>query len=117
MKGPSLMRAAQLVGKRDYRVVEVETPSPDDSQVLVRITHVGICGSDSSFWKLSHTLNELHPLPAPPGSHGHEAVGRVVRVGRKVRGVREGDQVVRINLVADLKRHPEWRRALIRTAV
>ena len=95
------MQAAQLVGEHDYRIVEVETPVPDDSQVLVKITHVGICGSDSSFWKLSHTLNELHPLPAPPGSHGHEAVGRVVRLGRKVRGVREGDQVVRINLVAD----------------
>lgn len=95
------MKAAQLVGERDYRVVEVEIPAPNDSQALVKITHVGICGSDSSFWKLSHTLNELHPLPAPPGSHGHEAVGRVVQVGRKVRDVREGDQVVRINLVAD----------------
>jgi len=95
------MRAAQLVGKRDYRIVEVETPVPDENQVLVRLTHVGICGSDSSFWTLSHTLNELHPLPAPAGSHGHEAVGRVVKVGRNVRGVRTGDQVVRINLVAD----------------
>jgi threonine dehydrogenase-like Zn-dependent dehydrogenase len=92
------MRAAQLVGERDYRMVEVETPVPDDNQVLVRITHVGICGSDSSFWKLSHTLNELHPLPAPPGSHGHEAVGRVVEVGRNVGGVRVGDQVVRIDV-------------------
>ena len=95
------MIAAQLVGECDYRIVEVQTPVPDDRQVLVRITHVGICGSDSSFWKLSHTLNELHPLPAPPGSHGHEAVGRVVQVGREMRGVRIGDQVVRINLVAD----------------
>jgi threonine dehydrogenase-like Zn-dependent dehydrogenase len=95
------MQAAQLVGERDYRIANVKTPVPEDNQVLVRITHVGICGSDSSFWKLSHTLNELHPLPAPPGSHGHEAVGRVVRAGRAVRGVRVGDQVVRINLVAD----------------
>jgi L-iditol 2-dehydrogenase len=95
------MKAAQLVGERDYRIVEVETPVPNDHQVLVGITHVGICGSDSSFWKLSHTLNELHPLPAPPGSHGHEAVGQVVQAGREVRGVRVGDQVVRINLVAD----------------
>jgi len=95
------MKAAQLVGERDYRIAEVETPAPNDHQVLVGITHVGICGSDSSFWKLSHTLNQLHPLPAPPGSHGHEAVGRVVKAGRNVRGVRVGDQVVRINLVAD----------------
>ena len=96
------MRAAELVGERDYRIVKVETPVPNGHQVLVGITHVGQCGSDSSFWKLSHTLNEiLHPLPAPPGSHGHEAVGRVVQVGRNVRGVRVGDQVVRINRVAD----------------
>jgi L-iditol 2-dehydrogenase len=95
------MKAAQLVGERDYRIVEVDTPIPGKDQVLVKITHVGICGSDSSFWKLAHTLNELHPLPAPPGSHGHEAVGRVVEVGRDVHGVRVGDQVVRINLVAD----------------
>src|SRR4030065_958618 len=94
------MKAAQLVGERDYRIVEVGTPVPNDDQVLVRITRVGICGSDNSFWKLSHTLNELHPLPAPPGSHGHEAVGRVVPAGRKVRGGRVGDQGGRINLVA-----------------
>jgi threonine dehydrogenase-like Zn-dependent dehydrogenase len=98
---PRKMRAARLVGERDYRIIEVETPFPNDHQVLVAITHVGICGSDSSFWKLSHTLNDLHPLPAPPGSHGHEAVGRVVRAGRKVLGTCAGDQVVRINLVAD----------------
>jgi L-iditol 2-dehydrogenase len=98
---PKKMRAARLVGERDYRMIEAATPLPNDHQVLVKITHVGICGSDSSFWKLSHTLNELHPLPAPPGSHGHEAVGRVVQAGPKVRGVRVGDQVVRINLVAD----------------
>src|SRR5512139_4116459 len=99
-RGGARMRAAQLVGELDYRIVEVETPVPNDDQVLVGITHVGICGSDSSFWKLSHTLNELDPLPAPPGSHGHEAVGRVVRAGRNVRRVSVGDQVVRINLVA-----------------
>jgi L-iditol 2-dehydrogenase len=95
------MKAAQLVGERDYRIVEAGMPVPNEHQVLVRITHVGICGSDSSFWKLSHTLNQLHPLPAPPGSHGHEAVGQVVQAGREIRGVRVGDQVVRINLVAD----------------
>lgn len=94
------MQAAQLVGLRDYRIVRAPVPEPAEDQALVRITHVGICGSDSSFWKLKHTLNELHPLPAPPGSHGHEAVGRVERVGSKMRGVRVGDQVVRINLVA-----------------
>jgi L-iditol 2-dehydrogenase len=95
------MTAAQLVGLRDYRIVRAPAPEPGDDQALVRITHVGICGSDSSFWKLKHTLNELHPLPAPPGSHGHEAVGRVERVGKNVRGVAVGDQVVRINLVAE----------------
>ncbi len=98
--GDGTMLAAQLVGLRDYRMVRVPVPEMADDQVLVRITHVGICGSDSSFWKLKHTLNELHPLPTPPGSHGHEAVGVVERVGKDVQGVAVGDQVVRINLVA-----------------
>lgn len=98
---PSTMRAAQLVGSRDYRLVETPVPAPGPGQALVRITHVGICGSDLSFWQLRHTLNELHPPPAPPGSHGHEAAGVIVEVGARVRGVRVGDRVVRINLVRD----------------
>jgi len=98
---PATMRAAQLVGLRDYRIVDAPVPAPAADQALVRITHVGICGSDLSFWRLRHTLNALHPPPAPPGSHGHEASGVVVETGRRLRGVRVGDRVVRINLVRD----------------
>jgi threonine dehydrogenase-like Zn-dependent dehydrogenase len=60
----------------------------DDSDVIVAVETAGICGSD------------LHPyLGRERGLDqgtimGHEFVGRVVEVGRSVRGFRRGDRVV-----------------------
>lgn len=93
------MKAAHLKGYRRFDIVETKIPRIGDNQALVKITHIGICGSDRGMWDNHHFFNELYRWEDfKPGEHGHEAVGTVVEVGRNVKNVKAGDQVVRINL-------------------
>ena len=84
------MRAALLEQPgQDLLVVDdVEIdPSPRAGEVLVRMTHCGVCHSDLHF--VDGTL------PAPmPIVLGHEAAGVVEAVGAGVFGLAEGDKVI-----------------------
>lgn len=40
------MKAARLVGPRQFEILEVDTPTPKPGEVLVRIEYASICGSD-----------------------------------------------------------------------
>lgn len=44
------MRAFVINGKQDGQVGEVPTPEPGPGQVRLRISYVGICGSDLHYW-------------------------------------------------------------------
>src|SRR6266567_1146240 len=65
-----------------------------DDDVLVQILRVGVCGTDRHV--ISQSIGGMRGLP--PGDDylvvGHEAVGRVLRVGAGVRSLRAGDLVV-----------------------
>jgi (R,R)-butanediol dehydrogenase/meso-butanediol dehydrogenase/diacetyl reductase len=83
------MRAAVLVEGGRFAVREVPTPEPTGNQVLVRVSHCGICGSD------------LHALRAGTLAQGailgHEIAGVVEAVGPKVRGLEAGDRVTTLS--------------------
>jgi alcohol dehydrogenase (NADP+) len=65
------------------------TPKPfEDTDVDIKITHCGICGSDL------HTLRSGWAPASYPVCVGHEIVGTAVRVGSKVEnGIKVGDRV------------------------
>lgn len=44
------MRRLSIFGKEDIRLEEEETPEPEEGQVRIRVTHVGICGSDLHYY-------------------------------------------------------------------
>lgn len=67
-------RAAVLHGPRDLRLERVPMPRLKPSDVLVRVTLAGICGSDL------HRYMGDRPA-AYPVTPGHECVGEVVQVG------------------------------------
>ena len=83
------MRAVTWQGRTDMQVVDVPDPvleAPTD--VIVRITSTGLCGSDL------HLYDPLTPFMTAGDVVGHEPMGVVVEVGPEVRTVRTGDRVV-----------------------
>jgi propanol-preferring alcohol dehydrogenase len=81
------MKAFQLVGEHETRVMEVPVPEPGPGQVLVEVASAGLCHSD---------LHLIHAprLPTCPFTFGHETAGRVAQLGAGVIGLETGEPVV-----------------------
>ena len=81
------MRAAVFRGPGEIAVEEVERPQrQSERDVIVRVTHTAICGSDLWFYRGDSDREA--------GSRvGHEPMGIVEEVGEDVRRVSEGDRV------------------------
>jgi hypothetical protein len=76
-------------GKRDVRADTVPDPRiQDPTDVIVRITSTGICGSDL------HLYEVLGPFLDEGDILGHEPMGVVAEVGPQVTEVGVGDRVV-----------------------
>ena len=70
-----------------------EAPTPQvrhDTDVLVRIDVVGVCGSDVHYYATGRIGDQVVQFPFPLG---HETAGTVAAVGSAVRRVRVGDRV------------------------
>jgi 2-desacetyl-2-hydroxyethyl bacteriochlorophyllide A dehydrogenase len=65
------MKAMVLRGPREVGLAEVERPALGHNQVLVRVTHSGVCGTDLHIYDGSIPVR--HPLIM-----GHEMIGEVV---------------------------------------
>lgn len=85
-------RYAELakVGKIE---IKEETVTWNDDQVLIRVTHCGLCQYDGAYFQ--------GIIGTPPLRLGHEPVGIVEAVGRNVRDVKVGERVT--GLFAHLK--------------
>jgi (R,R)-butanediol dehydrogenase/meso-butanediol dehydrogenase/diacetyl reductase len=83
---PSEMRATVYQAKRQLRVENRDVPEPGPDEVLLRISHCGICGTDL------HLVMEGWGSPGSIG--GHEYSGVVVAVGANVRQFAADDHVV-----------------------
>ena len=59
-----------------------------EDEVLIKVVRIGICGSDI------HVYHGKHPYTPYPVIQGHECSGKVVKAGKKVKKVKEGDKVV-----------------------
>ncbi len=66
---------------------EVPVPQPEENQVLVKIRHIGICGSDI------HVYHGKHPFTSYPVTQGHEVSGEIAALGSAVRGLTVGQKV------------------------
>ena len=81
------MKALQFLGKQDLQFVDIPEPAISETDVLMKIRKVGICGTDL------HIYNGGMNVPTPLVL-GHEFVGDIVKIGEKVVGVKVGDRVV-----------------------
>ena len=90
------MKAAVYYGPRDIRIEEVEKPEIGKNEVLIKVKACGICGSDLHLYKLGifseRLVRQLKEGPVP----GHEFSGEIVKVGRRIKKIKEGDRVAAI---------------------
>ena len=69
-----------------FAVKEVPYPVLRDTDVIIKVRSVGICGSDGPI------LAGTRPVPYPL-TPGHEFSGDVVEVGKAVKNLKVGDRV------------------------
>ena len=70
------------------QIVEIDVAPPKKGEVLVKITHTGVCHTDA------FTLSGDDPEGVFPAVLGHEGAGIVVEVGEGVTSVKPGDHVI-----------------------
>jgi L-iditol 2-dehydrogenase len=86
------MKAAVLTGIRRMEVREVPDPKIEkDTDVLLKIEKVGVCGSDVHYFETGRIGSQVVNFPFIVG---HECAATVTAVGKQVKRVRVGDQVV-----------------------
>jgi len=86
------MKAAVLTGLRQMEIVDVPKPGiAKDTDVLLKIEKVGVCGSDVHYYETGRIGPQVVKYPY---LIGHECSATVAAVGRGVKKVKEGDQVV-----------------------
>lgn len=69
-------------------IVEIDVAPPKKGEVLVKISHTGVCHTDA------YTLSGDDPEGLFPVVLGHEGAGVVVEVGEGVTSVKPGDHVI-----------------------
>ena len=77
--------------------IELPTPEPKGTEVLIEVTHCGVCHSDLHIWEGYYDLGGGKKMSLKdrgvvlPLAMGHEIVGRVAKLGPQATGVKPGD--------------------------
>ena len=80
--------AVAFAAGQPLQIVEIDVEPPRKGEVLVRITHTGVCHTDA------FTLSGDDPEGLFPVVLGHEGAGIVEAVGEGVTSVKPGDHVI-----------------------
>jgi L-iditol 2-dehydrogenase len=84
------MRAAVLIEPGRIEMEERPIPSPGPGDVLIRVSSVGVCGSDTHYYRHGRVGSFVVEQPLVLG---HEAAGVIVGVGERVNSSRIGQRV------------------------
>jgi propanol-preferring alcohol dehydrogenase len=92
------MRAYAVVKNGEpLQEIELPTPEPKGTEVLLEVTYCGVCHSDLHIWDGYYdigggrTMSLLDRGVVLPLAMGHEIIGRVVKLGPEATGVNIGD--------------------------
>ncbi|MCS7264291.1 MAG: galactitol-1-phosphate 5-dehydrogenase [Armatimonadetes bacterium] len=81
------MKAILYSDWEKLELVDLPEPKPSAGEVLIKVGHVGICGSEIE------CVVQKHPRRQPPLIMGHEFAGTVVELGEGVTKLKVGQQV------------------------
>src|SRR5438034_6234595 len=90
------MKALLLSKYRHLEIADLPNPTPGPGEILVKVAACGICGSDV------HGYDGSSGRRIPPIVMGHEAAGRVARVGPQVTGWRSEEHTSELQSHSDL---------------
>ena len=92
------MRAWAVVENgQPLKEIELPTPEPKGTEVLLEVTHCGVCHSDLHIWEGYYDVGGGQKMSLVdrgvtlPLAMGHEIIGRVVKLGPDAKGVQVGD--------------------------
>src|SRR6185437_5429144 len=98
LAGRETMRAWAVVENgAPLKEIELPTPEPKGTEVLVEVTHCGVCHSDLHIWEGYYDVGGGQKMSLAdrgvtlPLAMGHEIVGRVAKLGPDAKGVSVGD--------------------------
>lgn len=74
-----------FTGNKNAEIREVDLPAPKYDEVQVQTFMNGICMAD--IWKYNNQFLDI------PAVQGHEGIGAVIKVGKGVKGIKEGDLI------------------------
>ena len=112
------MRAWAVVeNEAPLKEIELPTPEPKGTEVLLETTHCGVCHSDLHIWEGCYDLGGGQVMNLKdrgvtlPLAMGHEIVGRVVKLGPEATGVQAGRPAHRLSVgrLRHLRRLPGGR--------
>ncbi|SES92383.1 MDR/zinc-dependent alcohol dehydrogenase-like family protein [Thorsellia anophelis] len=99
---PTTMKAVVAYAPGDYRLEVVPVPEINDEEILVKVEACGICAGDvkafegaPSFWG-DETQPAYIKAPMIPG---HEFIGRIVKIGKKIEKFKVGERVISEQIV------------------
>jgi L-iditol 2-dehydrogenase len=85
--------AALLYGREDLRLETVDVPLPAEGEVVIEVAAATTCGTDLKVWRRGGHAKMLQL----PTMFGHEASGKISRLGAGVVDWQIGDRVVANN--------------------
>ncbi|WP_281247273.1 NAD(P)-dependent alcohol dehydrogenase [Domibacillus mangrovi] len=84
------MKSAVLTSVKNIELQQIDIPTLKNDEVLIRVKAVGLCGSDVHYYEHGKVGNFIVEKPI---ILGHEASGDIVKVGKDVTHLKEGQRV------------------------
>jgi propanol-preferring alcohol dehydrogenase len=95
------MKSVRIPGpNQPLEVIDLDTPSPQENQVVVKVKAVGVCHSDLHLWEGGYDLGDGQFMKVTdrgvkyPVTPGHEIAGTVEEIGSNVKDYSKGDEVL-----------------------
>lgn len=85
---PNIIKKAILTKPGCFEIIETRPKKLEENEILVKVIFSGICGSDISSYLGKNRLISY------PVALGHEFVGSVINIGKKIKQIKNKDLVV-----------------------
>lgn len=89
------MKAAFVVAPRKFEIRDIDMPTINEDQMLVKIEACGVCSSDMPTY-LDTYSEDMKKRMSFPRRLGHEPTGMVVEVGKNIKDYQIGDRITGI---------------------